>query len=114
MYLHSLHLPTLNYHDCSNIDCLFEKKNLINPLLLLSVFTAIKISLRLGQTKSLKKYGSRFVERWLPDYAGGEPFTDDYWEFHVRSLANTVYHHSGTCKMGTVRDPTAVVDPQLR
>ncbi|XP_064614290.1 uncharacterized GMC-type oxidoreductase Mb1310-like [Liolophura sinensis] len=93
---------------------ILDPRYLSHPDDVSTLVEAIKISLRLGQTKSLKKYGSQFVERWLPDYAGGEPFTDDYWEFHVRSLANTVYHHSGTCKMGTMSDPTAVVDPQLR
>ena len=33
-------------------------------------------------------------------------------EAHIRNFAKTVYHPSGTCKMGT--DPLAVVDPQLR
>lgn len=40
--------------------------------------------------------------------------SDDYWECIVRHLAVTVYHHSGTCKMGSVDDPTTVVDPQLK
>ena len=33
-------------------------------------------------------------------------------EAHIRAYAKTVYHPSGTCKMGT--DPMAVVDPTLR
>ena len=37
-----------------------------------------------------------------------------YWECFVRHLAVTVYHHSSTCKMGALTDPSAVVDPQLR
>ncbi|RUS77000.1 hypothetical protein EGW08_015225 [Elysia chlorotica] len=37
-----------------------------------------------------------------------------YWECMVRRKIHTIYHPSGTCKMGAVGDPTAVVDPQLR
>ncbi|MBK8050909.1 MAG: GMC family oxidoreductase N-terminal domain-containing protein [Anaerolineales bacterium] len=33
---------------------------------------------------------------------------------YVRRTANTVYHPAGTCKMGSVDDPAAVVDPRLR
>ncbi|WP_028998975.1 GMC oxidoreductase [Azohydromonas australica] len=37
---------------------------------------------------------------------------DNVLEAHARSHAKTVYHPSGTCKMG--RDPPAVVDTQFR
>lgn len=33
---------------------------------------------------------------------------------YVRRTANTVYHPAGTCRMGAVDDPMAVVDPELR
>ncbi len=33
---------------------------------------------------------------------------------HVRRTAATVFHPLGTCKMGSERDETAVVDPELR
>ena len=32
----------------------------------------------------------------------------------VRRTNHTVYHVSGTCRMGAADDPMAVVDPQLR
>ncbi|GFO03625.1 glucose dehydrogenase [acceptor] [Plakobranchus ocellatus] len=37
-----------------------------------------------------------------------------YWGCMVRRKIHTIYHPAGTCKMGRVGDPTAVVDPQLR
>ena len=40
--------------------------------------------------------------------------SDEYWECVIRHLATTVYHPAGTCKMGSIDDKTAVVDPQLR
>ena len=35
-------------------------------------------------------------------------------ERDIRAHADTEYHPVGTCKMGPVSDPTAVVDPELR
>lgn len=53
----------------------------------------------------------------LKDYRDEELYTkdgmsDDEWEHHIRSRADTVYHPVGTCKMGV--DDMAVVDPQLK
>lgn len=40
--------------------------------------------------------------------------SDQYWRCHVRHTAITVYHPVGTCKMGDPKDPSTVVDPQLK
>lgn len=40
--------------------------------------------------------------------------TDDYWRCMIRHKIHTIYHPSGTCKMGRAGDATAVVDPRLR
>ena len=40
--------------------------------------------------------------------------TDEFWEWIVRFVPLTVYHPIGTCKMGSVDDPSTVVDPRLR
>ncbi|GFR62303.1 glucose dehydrogenase [FAD, quinone]-like [Elysia marginata] len=37
-----------------------------------------------------------------------------YWACMVRRKIHTIYHPAGTCRMGAVGDPLAVVDPQLR
>lgn len=38
--------------------------------------------------------------------------TDEEWEQHIRSRADTIYHPAGTCKMGV--DDMAVVDTELK
>ncbi|KAL0126571.1 hypothetical protein PUN28_005140 [Cardiocondyla obscurior] len=43
-----------------------------------------------------------------------EEDSDAYWECVVRTISSTLYHYSGTCKMGARGDPTAVVDPKLK
>ena len=40
--------------------------------------------------------------------------SDAYWECFIRYNALTVYHPTSTCKMGSVDDPSIVVDPELR
>lgn len=40
--------------------------------------------------------------------------SDDYWKCFVSYFATTIFHPSGTCKMGPDSDPEAVVDPRLR
>ncbi|XP_014679711.1 PREDICTED: alcohol dehydrogenase [acceptor]-like isoform X2 [Priapulus caudatus] len=39
---------------------------------------------------------------------------DKYLECVARRISTTLYHATGTCKMGASTDPSAVVDPQLR
>ena len=43
-----------------------------------------------------------------------DPSADKYLECIVRHWSTTVYHHSGTCKMGPGTDPSSVVDAQLK
>ena len=40
--------------------------------------------------------------------------SDEYLEQYIRANAVTLYHPVGTTKMGTVDDPSAVVDNRLR
>jgi len=40
--------------------------------------------------------------------------SDEFFEWLVRHFTFTIYHPIGTCKMGAIDDPNAVVDPSLR
>lgn len=40
--------------------------------------------------------------------------SDKFWRWYIRQSTTTLHHPAGTCKMGSVDDPTAVVDPRLR
>ena len=66
----------------------------------------IKLARRLASTSALKPY---VAEEYRP---GPKAETDaDLLEF-ARNYGATIFHPSGTCKMG--KDPLAVVDPALR
>ena len=45
-------------------------------------------------------------------FPGPAVTSDDALRANIRASCNTIFHPTGTCKMGT--DPLAVVDPQLR
>ena len=66
----------------------------------------IRLARRLASTSALKPY---VAEEYRP---GPKAETDaDLLEF-ARNYGATIFHPSGTCKMG--KDPMAVVDPELR
>ena len=58
-------------------------------------------------TKDIKFLGKAID----PPYEYG---TDEYWEWLIRNVVIGAYHPAGTCKMGSVDDPSTVVDPRLR
>jgi len=55
---------------------------------------------------------STFIRREV--LPGPEVQRDDEWLDYMRATAETVYHPSGTCRMGRADDPLAVVTPDLR
>lgn len=40
--------------------------------------------------------------------------TDRFWRWYIKQSTLTLHHPVGTCRMGSLSDSTAVVDPQLR
>lgn len=89
-------------------------KYLTHPDDVTTLTEGIKIALQLTETKALKKYG--FVLDKTP-VAGCENLTygcDAYWECAIRRATGPENHQGGSCRMGPVGDPGAVVDPELK
>lgn len=74
----------------------------------------VRKSVRLSKMKAYKKYNAQLLTSVLPGCRHLKYDSDEYWKCHARHLSFTIYHQSGTCKMGPVTDRTSVVDPRLR
>ncbi|XP_064628691.1 glucose dehydrogenase [FAD, quinone]-like [Lineus longissimus] len=76
----------------------------------------IRFTEKLIGTKAMKKLNPRLREsvRKMPGCEHLNAGSDEYWRCYLRQNVQSMYHLSGTCKMGAVADPTTVVDPQLR
>lgn len=74
----------------------------------------VKASVAFVETQALKRFGARFHDRQVPNCKHLEMYTDEYWDCAIQQYTMTIYHMSGTCKMGQADDPYAVVDNQLR
>jgi choline oxidase len=72
------------------------------------LLAGIKLARKMAAQPALRKW----IKRELAP--GKEVKSDEVLAEYVRRTANTVYHPAGTCKMGDIRDPSTVVDAQLR
>ncbi|XP_049840000.1 glucose dehydrogenase [FAD, quinone]-like isoform X2 [Schistocerca gregaria] len=74
-----------------------------------------KFSARMAKTKALAKdFEVEMSREAVPGCEHLAWETDEHWACVVRTLATTIYHPVGTCKMGPASDPGAVVDARLR
>jgi len=79
-----------------------------------TVVKGVKGAVQLSETNAFKKFGSELHD--IP-VAGCEYLdfkSDEYWRCVTKHLTFSIYHLSGTCKMGPASDKEAVVDPRLR
>lgn len=86
---------------------LFAANNLSTPEDRATLARGVRLCKQILETRTLRTLGFRAYE--FP--AGANPGDEDVLAY-VRRVAKTVYHPSGTCKMGT--DEAAVVDPALK
>ncbi|HEV3038298.1 MAG TPA: choline dehydrogenase [Candidatus Angelobacter sp.] len=68
----------------------------------------IKITRMIFHAKAFEKYRGRET------HPGDAAQTDQELRAHICKMSETLYHPVGTCKMGASKDPSAVVDSELR
>lgn len=74
----------------------------------------IRKILELLEQPSFRRIGARLQDTPIPGCTQFPPYSDEYFECFTRHITLTIYHYSGTCKMGPPSDPDAVVDERLR
>jgi len=74
----------------------------------------VRIFQKMLKTDAMKKLNATLFNTPLPGCVQHKFDSDAYWKCSARQISFTIYHLSGTCKMGPVGDATAVVDPRLR
>ncbi|CAD7087595.1 unnamed protein product [Hermetia illucens] len=85
-----------------------------DPLDIKTLVEGAKIALRVADARVFKQFGSRVYRKHLPNCKHLKLLSDEYLECQARTISMTIYHQSGTCKMGPAWDQEAVVDPRLR
>ncbi|KAI9582211.1 glucose dehydrogenase [FAD, quinone]-like [Glossina fuscipes] len=72
-------------------------------------------ALNIIEQPAFRKVNATLLDRLIPACQSyGNALSRAYWECYGRHFTQTIYHYSGTVKMGPASDRTAVVDPRLR
>ncbi|XP_044763982.1 glucose dehydrogenase [FAD, quinone]-like [Coccinella septempunctata] len=79
-----------------------------------TIIKGLRLTLNITSQPALKKIGSKLHTIPMPGCKQYTFGTDEYFECMARHLTFTIYHQSGTCRMGPPSDKKAVVDPRLR
>ncbi|KAG1665350.1 Glucose dehydrogenase [FAD, quinone] [Nymphon striatum] len=93
---------------------LIDPNYLSHPHDMKVLIEGIKIALNMSNSVAFKEYRKEYEEPPIPGCQHLTFQSDSYWECYIRHLTFTIYHPVGTCKMGAVHDPMAVVDPTLK
>ncbi|KAK7871503.1 hypothetical protein R5R35_010220 [Gryllus longicercus] len=79
-----------------------------------AVLSGLRAYQKVIAAPSFQKVGARLVQTPVPGCEALAFDSDDYWRCAIHRLSITIYHQSGTNKMGPPGDPTAVVGPDLK
>ncbi|TDG41454.1 hypothetical protein AWZ03_012130 [Drosophila navojoa] len=74
----------------------------------------IRQAISLMDQPAFRAINARVLETKVPACRHHGHQTDAYWTCYARHFTFTIYHYSGTAKMGPRSDPSAVVDARLR
>lgn len=79
------------------------------------IVEGIKVAINIARQPAMRKLGTKFYDVPIEDCLKYGPFgSDEYFACQAQMFTFTIYHQSGTCKMGPEKDPSSVVDSRLR
>lgn len=78
------------------------------------LIAGIRKAIEVSETRSMQKFDSQLINNTVPGCERYVPDSDDYWECAARTFTFSIWHHSGTCRMGKENDSTAVVNSKLQ
>jgi choline dehydrogenase len=105
-----IRLKTANYED----DPLIDPKLLTNATDVETLVNGLKLQFQLLNTEAFRRIGAELSPYGLPGNHQGVLYSTEYLERFVRSQTMIGHHPVGTCKMGSLSDNSAVVDPELK
>lgn len=73
-----------------------------------------QFTLKLEETPAFKQADLKLTKLEIEDCKDYSFKSDDYWKCVIKNLATTIYHPTGTAKMGPESDKTSVVNPRLK
>ena len=94
---------------------------LINPNYLVHpddvevLLRGVRIAQRIANTSAFDAFKSKGAECTCSRTTSPFPYdSDEFWRWYIRQVTISFRHPVGTCKMGSVDDPTTVVDSRLK
>ncbi|CAC5386016.1 unnamed protein product [Mytilus coruscus] len=79
------------------------------------LISAVRKSQQIASTKAMKEIDATLNAFDIDGICDKDAFdSDSYWECMIRHFASSIYHPVSTCRMGGLKDKTAVVDTELR
>ncbi|XP_038217472.1 glucose dehydrogenase [FAD, quinone]-like [Zerene cesonia] len=79
------------------------------------IVEGIKVGIEISKQPAMQRLGAKMYDVPIEECLKRGPFgSDAYFACQAQMFTFTIYHQSGTCKMGVESDPSAVVDNRLR
>lgn len=79
-----------------------------------TVVRGIQKVMALMNTTAMQPVKSAALQFPIPECDSYTFSSDDYWKCYIKYFSTTLWHPTGTCKMGPNSDPDAVVGPNLK
>lgn len=79
-----------------------------------TMIRGINVYVGYEESETFKENDVNIIKLNLPECDNFKYKSDEYWQCYSRMMSTTLYHPTGTAKMGQVTDKDSVVDPTLK